>query len=152
MFHAPILGTDSDFIVDQDFRQVGLIRDPLTPTGAVFNSTTGNALYSMSLSSIVTSFTKDKEVEGATSSAKAYIDHIDSNRLYYHQTEATGFATFIHGELVEEINGAGEGVVDSAAILPEVDPESGAVLFIDNRSPVVRSTAQNEDIKVIIQF
>ncbi len=152
MFHAPILGTDSDFIVDQDFRQVGLIRDPLTPTGAVFNSTTGNALYSMSLSSVVTSFTKDKEVEGATSSAKAYIDHIDSNRLYYHQTEATGFATFIHGELVEEINGAGEGVVDSAAILPEVDPESGAVLFIDNRSPVVRSTAQNEDIKVIIQF
>ena len=152
MFHAPLLGTDSDFITEQDFRQVGLIRDPLTPTGTIFNETTGNALYSMSLSSIVTSFTKDKTIEGATSTARAYIDNIDSNRLYYHQTTATGFGTFISGETIEEVDGAGEGVIDSGATLPEVDPESGAILFIDNRSPVVRTPAQNEDIKVIIQF
>tara|TARA_Y100000385_G_scaffold146836_1_gene152447 strand:- start:6725 stop:8077 length:1353 start_codon:yes stop_codon:yes gene_type:complete len=152
MFHAPLLGTDSDFITDQDFRQVGLVRDPLTPNGAVFNDTTGNALYNMSLSSIVTSFTKDKTIEGATSTARAYIDNIDSNRLFYHQTAETGFGTFVSGETVEEVDGAGEGVVDSGAALPEVDPESGAILFIDNRSPVVRTPAQNEDIKVIIQF
>ncbi len=152
MFHAPLLGTDSDFITDQDFRQVGLIRDPLQSTGAAFTNTTGNALFNMSLSSIVTSFTKDKTIQGQTSTAKAFIDNIDSNRLFYHQTTETGFGAFITGETVEEVNGAGEGVVDSAATLPEVDPESGAILFIDNRSPVVRSAAQNEDIKVIIQF
>lgn len=152
MFHAPLLGTDSDFITDQDFRQVGLIRDPLQSTGAAFTNTTGNALFNMSLSSIVTSFTKDKTIQGQTSTAKAFIDNIDSNRLFYHQTAETGFGTFVSGETVEEVNGAGEGVVDSAATLPEVDPESGAILFIDNRSPVVRSAAQNEDIKVIIQF
>ena len=152
MFHAPLLGTDSDFITDQDFRQVGLIRDPLQSTGAAFTNTTGNALFNMSLSSIVTSFTKDKTIQGQTSTAKAFIDNIDSNRLFYHQTAETGFGTFVSGETVQEVNGAGEGVVDSAATLPEVDPESGAILFIDNRSPVVRSAAQNEDIKVIIQF
>ena len=152
MFHAPLLGTDSDFITDQDFRQVGLIRDPLLSTGAAFTNTTGNALFNMSLSSIVTSFTKDKTIQGQTSTAKAFIDNIDSNRLFYHQTSETGFGAFITGETVEEVNGAGEGVIDSGATLPEVDPESGAILFIDNRSPVVRSAAQNEDIKVIIQF
>ena len=95
---------------------------------------------------------KDKTIEGQTSTARAYIDNIDSNRLYYHQTTATGFGTFVSGETVEEVDGAGEGVIDSGAALPEVDPESGAILFIDNRSPVVRTAAQNEDIKVIIQF
>ena len=152
MFHAELLGNDSDFIIGQDFRQVGLIRDPLTPAGTVFNSTTGSCLYSMSLSSTVTSFTADKIIEGATSGAQAYIDEVDSDRIYYHQTVTTGFGTFVSGELLEEANGAGEGVIDSAAILPEVDPESGAILFIDNRAPVIRATAQNEDVKVIIQF
>jgi hypothetical protein len=152
MFHSELLGSDSDFIIDQDFRQVGLIRDPLTPAGTVFNSTTGNCLYAMRMSSTITSFTADKEIKGATSNAKAYIDEVDSDLLYYHQTTATGFGTFVTGELIEETDGAGEGVVDSAAILPEVDPESGAILFIDNRAPVIRATAQNEDIKVIIQF
>ena len=59
---------------------------------------------------------------------------------------------FQNGELIEETNGGGEGVIDSAARLPEVLPNTGEVLFIDNRSPVDRSIAQNEDIKVIIQF
>jgi hypothetical protein len=152
MFHTPLLGTDSDFVINQDFRQVGLIRDPLKTDGAAFTDTTGTALVSMSLSSIVTSFTTDKTIEGQTSQAKALIDNIDSNRMFYHQTSATGFGTFVTGETVQEVDGAGQGVVDSAATAPEVDPESGAILFIDNRSPVSRTAAQNEDIKVIIQF
>ena len=152
MFHAELRGTDSDFIVDQDFRQVGLIRDIKKNDNTIFGETTGNALFSMKLSSIITEFTADKIIEGQTTLARAYIDEVDSNILYYHQTAETGFVAFQNGELIEETNGGGEGVIDSAAILPEVLPSTGEVLFIDNRSPVDRSTAQNEDIKVIIQF
>lgn len=152
MFHAELRGTDSDFIVDQDFRQVGLIRDIKKNDNTIFGETTGNALFSMKLSSIITEFTADKIIEGQTTLARAYIDEVDSNILYYHQTSTTGFVAFQDGELIEEINGGGEGVIDSASILPEVLPSTGEVLFIDNRSPVDRSTAQNEDIKVIIQF
>jgi hypothetical protein len=152
MFHADLKGTDSDFIVDQDFRQVGLIRDIKKNDNTIFDETTGNALFSMKLSSIITEFTADKIIEGQTTLARAYIDEVDSDILYYHQTIETGFVAFQTGELIEETNGGGEGVIDSAAILPEVLPSTGEVLFIDNRSPVDRSTAQNEDIKVIIQF
>jgi hypothetical protein len=152
MFHAELKGTDSDFIVDQDFRQVGLIRDIQSNSGSIFTETTGNALKSMKLGAIITQFTADKIIRGATTLAEAYIDEVDSNILYYHQTNTTGFVAFQSGELIEEVNGGGEGTVDSAAILPEVLPSTGEVLFIDNRSPVDRSTAQNEDIKVIIQF
>lgn len=152
MFHSELKGDDSDFIVDQDFRQVGLIRDIKGSDNNIFTETTGNALKSMTLSSIITEFTADKIIRGATTLAQAYIDEVDSNILYYHQTSTTGFVAFQDGELIEETNGAGEGVIDSAYISPEVLPSTGEVLFIDNRSPVDRAVAQNEDIKVIIQF
>jgi len=152
MFHAELKGTDSDFIVNQDFRQVGLIRDIKGNDNTIFTETTGNALKSMTLSSIITQFTADKIIEGQTTLARAYIDEVDSNILYYHQTTSTGFVAFQDGELIEETNGGGEGVIDSASIIGEVLPSTGEVLFIDNRSPVDRATAQNEDIKVIIQF
>ena len=152
MFHSELAGTDSDFIVNQDFRQVGLVRDIRDRNNNIFNNTTGNTLKSMTMSSIITDFTADKIIEGQTTLARAYIDEIDSNIIYYHQTSDTGFIQFQDGELIEETNGGGEGVIDSATIQPRVLPSTGEVLFIDNRSPIDRSTAQNEDIKVIIQF
>lgn len=152
MFFTKLEGTDSDLIVDQDFRQVSLIKNPKTPVGSLFTDTTGNALYRMELSNIITSFTKDKIIQGQTTLAKAYVDEIDSNAIYYHQTAFTGFLAFQDGEVVEETNGAGEGIIDSAKLDPEVDPVSGDILYIDNRAPVLRSSPQAEDIKVIIQF
>ena len=106
----------------------------------------------MTLSSIVTNFTVDKILEGQTSNAQAYVDFIDSNEIYYHQTDETGFTPFQDGEVIEELNGAGQGIIDSSLIQSQVDKQSGDLLYIDNRAPVSRTTSQAEDIKVIIQF
>lgn len=153
MFHTMLEGSDSDFLVGQDFRQVGLMQNPLHKgTGSQFTAVTGNALTKMRVSNIVTNFTRDKIIEGQNSLAKAYVDHIDSNEVYYHQTSETGFTAFINGEPLQEINGAGAGTIDSAAIDPVVDRASGDLLYIDNRGPVSRTTSQAEDIKIIIQF
>jgi hypothetical protein len=84
--------------------------------------------------------------------AEAYIDNVDSNELYYHQTDSTGFVAFQDGEIIEETNGLGEGISDSALIPPLTDPNSGDILYIDNRAPILRSSVQSEDVKVIIQF
>ena len=152
MFHTRIEGTDSDFIVDQDFRQVALIRNIKDSSGALFNEPTGSTLKRMTLSSIINSFSKDKLIRGQITLAEAYIDTTDSNEIYYHQTDATGFVDFQNGEIIEEVNGLGEGIIDSALIPPEVDPMTGDVLYIDNRAAVLRSAVQSEDVKVIIQF
>jgi hypothetical protein len=106
----------------------------------------------MTLSSIINSFSKDKLIRGQITLAEAYIDTTDSNEIYYHQTDATGFIDFQNGEIIEEVNGLGEGIIDSALIPPEVDPMTGDVLYIDNRAAVLRSAVQSEDVKVIIQF
>lgn len=152
MFHSMLEGTDSDFLVGQDFRQVGLLKDPLADNGSKFTDTTGNVLKRMTLSSTVNAFTRDKIIEGQTSLAQAYVDHIDSNEIYYHQTTVTGFSKFQDGEVIDETNGNGQGIIDSALIKPEVDGASGDLLYIDNRAPVTRATSQAEDIKIIIQF
>ena len=152
MFHTMLEGDDSDFLTGQDFRQVGLLKNPLNSGGALFTNTTGNALDKMTLTGIVSNFTVDKIIEGQTTLAKAYVDYVDSNEIYYHQTDATGFTAFQDGEILEETNGTGQGVIDSALIPAVVDNQSGDLLYIDNRAPVSRTTSQAEDVKIIIQF
>ena len=94
MFHTMIEGNDSNFLLDQDFRQVALIKNPLDFSGNKVSANTAGALPFMRLSNTVNAFTPDKIIEGQTTLAKAYIDDIDSDKIYYHQTEETGFKAF----------------------------------------------------------
>lgn len=152
MFHTLLEGNDSDFLLGQDFRQVTLFKDPLNRQGAKVISNTASCLDYMRLSSTLAPFTKDKVIEGQTTFARAYIDDIDSDKIYFHQDAETGFTAFQDGEIIEETTGPGQGIIDSALILSEVDRRTGDILYIDNRAPVERTAAQSEDIKIILQF
>ena len=35
---------------------------------------------------------------------------------------------------------------------PELDPDSGDIVYIENRKPIQRASDQTEDIKLIIEF
>jgi len=35
---------------------------------------------------------------------------------------------------------------------PELQPDSGNIVYLENRKPISRSSDQTEDIKVIIEF
>jgi hypothetical protein len=106
----------------------------------------------MRLSNTLNGFTRDKIIEGQTTFAQAYIDDIDSDKIYFHQDDETGFTAFQDGEIIEETTGPGQGIIDSALIQSEVDRRTGDILYIDNRAPVERTAAQAEDIKIILQF
>jgi hypothetical protein len=157
MFNAKPEGTEAgDFIVGNDFRQVGLIKNMELPdSDAKFTESTGIALKKLVLSSVTTGFTADNTIEGGTSGVKALIDRVDSSNIWYHQTEATSFGNFDSGESISEIDGSGAGTLN-ASFAPYVDPEvdtfSGEVLYIDNRASVTRSPEQTEDIKIVIQI
>lgn len=157
MFNSKPDGTEAgDFIVGNDFRQVGLMRNLKDSTGdSDFTATTGIALKQLRLSSVTTGFTADNTIQGSTSSVKALIDKVDSSNIWYHQTEVTGFGNFDSGENITETDGNGAGVLDATYapyINPEVDTLSGDVLYIDNRASVTRATDQTEDIKIVIQI
>ena len=92
----------------------------------------------------------DKLIRGGTSDAAAFIDDIDSDRIYFHQNENTGFGVFQNGETLAESDGSGTGTIDSASSTSLADAFSGELLYIENRARVIRDAAQQEDIKVII--
>ena len=163
MFNAKPDGTESgDFIVGNDFRQIGLIKNPKMHADSDFTAETGIALPYLlfDLSTITSAFTADNVIVGGTSGAKAYVDSFDSDKIYYHQTEETGFLSFNEGEIVSETNGSGTGTLDVVGLdsdtrafaYADVNQISGDVLFIDNRAAVTRSANAAEDIKIVIQI
>ncbi len=160
MFNVKPEGTvNGDFIVGNDFRQVGLMKGLKdSAAGVDFTEANGKFLKQLDLSSVTSGFTADNTIQGATSNIKALIDRADSGGnggIWYHQTEETGFGDFAAGENITEIDGNGAGVLN-ASITPYIDPEidafSGELLYVDNRAAVTRSTDQTEDIKIVIQI
>jgi len=163
MFNAKPTGTETlDFVIGQDFRQVGLLKNPQVDSAGhggngvstAFTASTGRALKALNFSAVNTAFGEDKTILGVTSGAKAFIDKDSGNSVFYHQNDDTGFRSFQAGETVQETDGTGEGVLDSAGAFEttfEVNPHTGELLYIDNRSAVTRSADQTEDIKIVIQ-
>ena len=146
-----------DFIVGNDFRQVGLIRNITADSdnGTLFTSATGLALDQLQFASVSQAFTADKTIVGGTSGAKALIDKVDSTKVWYHQNDDTGYTSFSATEAVTEADGNGAGALDSAGaylVSSEVARLTGDLLYIDNRAAVTRAADQKEDIKIVIQI
>ena len=151
--HCKVEGTDSDFVIGQDFRQVGILKGvQKTVDDSAFSGLTGNCLKHLTLSSITSVFSPDKLIVGTTTGAKALVDKIDSNKVFFHQTDETGFRAFLDGEALTESNGTGQGSIDSALVSPLINPASVKMQYLNNRTPVDRSSSQNEDIKIILQI
>ena len=146
-------GTETgSFIVDNDFRQIGVFRNlKIFDSDAIFTDVSGRALRYMKMSAAAASFSNDTLIRGVASNAAAYIDEVDSDLIYYHQNENTGFVPFQNGETIGESDGVGTGVIDSADLHSIVDAHSGEVLYIENRTRIIRSADQVEDIKAIIR-
>lgn len=139
-----------DFITDNDFRQVTIIRGIKDYSNNFVTSPTANVLRKIKMTTPASSFTIDNLIVGGTSNARAYINDIDSNTIFYHQNEKTGFIPFINSEVIGESDGSGSGTIDSAGGLGEANPFSGEVFYVENRARIIRSTTQQEDVKVII--
>ena len=162
MFNTKPDGAENGaFVVNNDFRQLGLIKNPQLPdSDAIYNAAVGNMLRTLKFATISVPFTADHTLLGATSGAKGFVDKFDSDQVWFHQTEATGFAQFAEGEVVSETDGAGAGTLVSAGYdgdtladsAPDIDPFSGEVLYIENRAAVQRTVGQVEDIKIIVQL
>lgn len=160
MFNTKPAGAESGkFIVGNDFRQVALFKNPKVPaTDSDFTQSAGLSLKSLTLTlPVATAFTAGNTLLGATSSAQAIIDSFDSDTIYYHQNETTGFTAFTGGEAVTETDGSGSGTLDSAGTFGDGDVNlynytKGDLLFIENRAAIDRSADQTEDLKIIIQL
>ena len=157
MFNAKAVGTQNgNFMVGQDFRQIGLIKNPKKSNDSDFTGTDARAMRVLTLTSISSGFdsaaVKDAIITGNTTSAKALGDELIASKLHYHFDDSTGFKQFQTGETVFLDSGTGITAVISTDSEGAIKPFSGKILYLENRSAVVRDTAQTEDVKLIVQL
>ena len=148
-----------EWLIGNDFRQIGLIKNILLWDSAErYTGTTLNMLKGLKLQgggAATSSFTVGATVTGLVSTAAGIIDKLDSDIIYYHQNEATGFGQWIAGEAIEDdATGAGTLVTSTTDYIlePVADPFTGKLLYIENRAAVVRASNQTEDIKIVLQM
>lgn len=143
-----------DFIVGNDFRQIGIIRNPYNfGTTTVATAETLSATKSLEVA-LGGTFVNDTEIQGTISGAKAIVDSYDSVNgiIRFHQTEATGYLDFDLGDFIRPSGDSGAGQDCTAINNSEVQPYSGEVIFLENRTPVNRASDQIETIKLVLEF
>jgi len=152
---AETTGDSSEFLIGTSFRTIGIVKNPLDSADVAFTGTAGNSLNRLKMSTATgLSFTIGSTLTGGSSAAKAIIDRKDSDELYYHQTEATGFNSFTQGEGVADSDGNTGTLLNTSSfsLKPKAMPFTGDLLYIENRASVQRAADQTEDIKVIIEI
>jgi len=144
-----------DFLVSQDFRQIGILKNPKKHNDSDFVAGTGLVLRKLGLNNVTGTFAADDLIRGNTSNAAAFVDKFDAatNTIFFHQNANSGFKPFTSGEVVTDSDDAGVfGTLNALDSDGEANPFSGELIYIENKSPVTRDTAQTEDVKVIFQL
>ena len=176
MTNVSLEGTESansgDVTVANDFRRVCLIRDPKSG-GSAASAITLRATKAVQLTGVSGSFNVDEKITQASTGAVGVVVEWDSTNslLFFTQTrhndegvDTNGNQTAFSGTNV--ITGAGgasgtpvstSGTVNNVVIasgysVPEIDHDSGDVLYVENRAPITRAADQTENIKLIIEF
>ena len=165
----------SDITVSNDFRRIGVVRDPTNyGTSTVSSATTLRNVKVAHGSSSSGTFTADEEINQATTGAVGKVVEWDATNklLHYVQTrfpdvgtDSNGNATAFSG--TNTITGqsssatlspsSSTSTVNSVALTSgyansEIQPDSGDIIYIEQRSPIARAADQTENIKLIIEF
>ena len=167
MFNSKPSGAeDGKFLVgtNQDFRQVTLIRNPRTDSddGNILTANAAKALkYLIADSAFATQLSTDELITNSlTPPANAYVNEVvnfgaatgGGMKVFYHQTDSTGFTPFSVGNTLTD-EGSTTGTIAVVADSNELYlNNTGEVLYIENRAPVIRASEQTEDIKVVISL
>jgi len=171
-----------DVTTENDFRKLGIIVDPYAyGTSSVASISTARMTFALKLTSQAGTFDGDEKISQATTGAIGKVVEWDSSNsiLYYSQERFGDYGTngttggYVAFSGANVVTGATSGAVgtpdasaDSAVTLtggntitftdgyanPELQPDSGNIIYLENRKPISRSTDQIEDIKVIVEF
>lgn len=160
MLNVQITGSESNtFPTNNDFRIVSLIADPLLAGGTAANATSISTTTKLVITSASGQFTTDEIITGNTTGAKGRLAWFaNTNTAHTKGTlnlvRVSRVGTGINFATGEVVTGgtSGKTATISTRTNPAIRHYTGEVLFIENRSPVTRSTSQTEDIKIVTKF
>ena len=170
-----------DVSTANDFREVGLVVDPTTyGTSTVASASTARMTFAVKFSSSSGTFDADEKISNSSGAIGKVVEWDSTNSiLYYHQerfgdygtnsptgayTAFSGTGTITGGtsgatgtpssSSTETVTLANNNTIafTSGYANPEMQPDSGDIVYIENRKPIQRASDQTEDIKLIIEF
>ena len=164
-----------DFPVDNDFRRIGIIQDPFnygTTTVATASTLRGTAALKLTGSG---NYDPDEEitqtVSGGTAKGRVVswdatngiLKYFQSPELHTHNGKVLAFdhatnnvtgastSTARPIDATQDTALADVSFTDGKAT-PEIAPNSGDIVYIENRRQITRAADQIEDIKLVIEF
>jgi hypothetical protein len=182
MLNTLFIGAErDDLLTGNDFRNIAIVTDPTNyGTTTVASDQTARQTYALKLTSLSGTFTVDEKITQASTLAVGRVVQWDATNsiLYYQQERYTDYGTNSLGAYVafsgaNAVTGATSGAAgtpdstaDAAVTLangftvtftngyanPELQPDSGNIIYTENRSPISRATDQTEDIKIVVEF
>ena len=171
-----------DFPVDNDFRRIGIIQDPYNHGTTTFStSDTLSGLRAVKITGANADYIVDEQitqtVSGGTAKGNVVSWTLDSGSttdgiLKYIQTNdahtdqgvvrafesnganaITGGQSAAAGNVATGYANTSLGVTFAAGLAtPEIENNSGEVIYIENRRLITRAPDQIEDIKLVIEF
>ena len=180
-----------DFPVDNDFRRIGIIKDPYAfGTTTVASTSTLNGVYAARIENATADYQVDETIrQTATNGGFAYgtvvsweldagnagpggtgvLKWIQSPSLHtdagvVRPFEATannieGLSSLAAGDVITTADDAVEANVTLGGVTfsnglanPEIENNSGEIIYVENRRLITRAADQIEDIKLVIEF
>lgn len=170
-----------DFPVDNDFRRIGIIRDPYTYGTTTYATVdTLNNLYAVKITGATAGYQADEIISQTVSGNTAYgtvvswtldsgsttdgvLKYIQTPDLHSDKGKIRSFAASANpivggssgasGSIDATANGTTLGVTLSNGLAtPEMEPNSGEIIYVENRRLITRAADQIEDIKLVIEF
>ena len=171
-----------DFPVDNDFRRIGILKDPYAfGTTSFATVDTVNGLYAVKITGATADYQADETITQTVTGGTAYgtvvswtLDsgsttdgvlkfiqspdlHKDSGVVRAFESNGanavTGAISLSSGNVDTTDNSSVLGVTFASGLAnPEIAPNSGDMIYVENRRLITRAPDQIEDIKLVIEF
>jgi hypothetical protein len=149
-----------DFPVINDYRRIGIVKNPVSnTTSTIATETTLNSTYTILLSNITGTFTIDENIYGNNTNANGFVVSANANVItgngairYITPIELySGNVVFNIGETIHGSNSLATGTITGITV-PEVNKNTGQILYVENRTKITRNSDQAENIHIVIEF
>ena len=166
---------DSDATQVNDFRRVGIVKNP-TAGGSAASIATARTTNAIKIAgTISTNYQVDELITQATTGAQGRVIEWDATNkiLYYVQEKYASYGLDASGNLVAFSTAAavsggsssasysvdtGHSATTNGVVFvggyasPELDRDSGQIIYVENRRAISRASDQTEDIKVVVEY
>jgi len=137
----------SDFFLDNDFRQIGLVKNIKNFNETeIFSASTGNACYVVEVPS-VNQYSVDDVVLTNTGGEYVVVNKTATTIFLLAIIDSISASSVLNNETT------GVGALSITSIdVPEISTKTGDVIYVRNIAPVTRQVGQVEQIKLYFSF